>query len=147
MLLLVGCLYYLYQWCTVKQMSDNEIYLLIKYIKSVLWRAAKRLSYIQDARFLKVKAQNKSENWFGEEMEWHCKSNGASKGVGLENSLRVTPSFRFNILAVVAMLKFSMVLRKLSAKVMDCYLKVGRSCTLILSSIHFKWEYFWVKFV
>jgi len=29
---------------------------LIKYIKSVLWRVAKRLSYIQDARCLKVKA-------------------------------------------------------------------------------------------
>jgi len=29
----------------VKQISDNEIYLLIKYIKSVLWRAAKCLSY------------------------------------------------------------------------------------------------------
>ena len=35
-------------------MSDNEIYLLIKYIKSVLWRVAKRLSYIQDVRWLKV---------------------------------------------------------------------------------------------
>ena len=35
-------------------MSDNEIYLLIAYIKSVLWRAAKRLSYIEDARCLKV---------------------------------------------------------------------------------------------
>jgi hypothetical protein len=33
---LVGCLYYLYQRCTVKQISDNEIYLLTKYIKSVL---------------------------------------------------------------------------------------------------------------
>ena len=52
---LVGCLYYLYQWCTVNQISDNEIYLLIKYIKSVLWRVAKRLSYIEDARCLKVK--------------------------------------------------------------------------------------------
>jgi len=31
------------------QISDNEIYLLIKYIKSVLWRVPKRLSYIQDA--------------------------------------------------------------------------------------------------
>ena len=40
---LVG-LYYLYQWCTVKQISDNEIYLLIKYIKNVLWRVVKRLS-------------------------------------------------------------------------------------------------------
>ena len=39
-------------------MSDNEIYLLIKYIKSVLWRAAKRLSYIEDARRLKVKSFN-----------------------------------------------------------------------------------------
>jgi len=28
----------------VKQISDNEIYLLIKYIKSFLWRVAKRLS-------------------------------------------------------------------------------------------------------
>ena len=51
---LVGCLYYLYQWCTVKQISDNEIYLFIKYIKSVLWRVVKRLSYKQDARCLKV---------------------------------------------------------------------------------------------
>jgi len=38
----------------VKQISDNEIYLLIKYIKSVLWRIRKRLSYIEDARCLKV---------------------------------------------------------------------------------------------
>ena len=55
LLLLVGCLFYLYQWCTVKQISGNEIYLLIKYIKSVLWRAVKRLSCIEDARCLKVK--------------------------------------------------------------------------------------------
>ena len=52
---LVGCLYYLYQWCTVKQVSDNEVHLLIKHIKRVIWRVAKRLSYIQDARCLKVK--------------------------------------------------------------------------------------------
>ena len=52
---LVDCLYYLYQWCTVKRISDNEICLLIKYIKTVLWRVAKRLSYIEDARCLKVK--------------------------------------------------------------------------------------------
>ena len=51
----VGCLYYLFQWCTVKQTSDNEIYLLIKYIKNVLWRESKRLSYIEEARCLKVK--------------------------------------------------------------------------------------------
>jgi len=41
---LVGCLYYLYQCCTIKQISDNEIYLLIKHIKSVLWRVSKCLS-------------------------------------------------------------------------------------------------------
>jgi len=35
---------------------SNEIYLLIKYTKSVLWRVVKRLSYIQDARCLKVKS-------------------------------------------------------------------------------------------
>ena len=35
-------------------MTDNEMYLLIKYIKSVLWREAKRLSYIEDAGCLKV---------------------------------------------------------------------------------------------
>ena len=56
---LVGCLYYLYQWRTVKQISDNEIYLLFKYIKSVLWRVAKRLSYMQDARYLKVNSNPK----------------------------------------------------------------------------------------
>jgi len=39
----------------VKQISDNEIHLLIKYIRSVLWRAAKILSYTEDARCLKVK--------------------------------------------------------------------------------------------
>jgi len=38
----------------VKQISDNEIYLLIKYIKSVLCRVVKCLSYIQEARCLKV---------------------------------------------------------------------------------------------
>ena len=36
-------------------MSDNEIYLLVKYIKSFLWRVAKRLSHTEDARCLKVK--------------------------------------------------------------------------------------------
>ena len=51
---LVGCLYYLYQWCTIKQISGNEIYLWIKYIKRVLWRGAKHLSYIEDAWSLKV---------------------------------------------------------------------------------------------
>ena len=55
MLHLVGCLYYLYQWCTVKQISDNEVYLLIKYIKIVLWRVAKCLSYIEESWCLKVK--------------------------------------------------------------------------------------------
>ena len=34
------------------------MYLLIKYIKSVLWRVAKRLSYIEDARCLKVNTFN-----------------------------------------------------------------------------------------
>jgi len=32
-----------------------ETYLLIKYIKSVLWKVAKRLSYTEDAWCLKVK--------------------------------------------------------------------------------------------
>ena len=41
----------------MKQISDNEIYLLIKYIKSVLWRVAKCVSYIEEARCLKVKPQ------------------------------------------------------------------------------------------
>ena len=35
-------------------MSDNKMYLLIKYIKSVLWSVAKRLSYIKDAQCLKL---------------------------------------------------------------------------------------------
>jgi len=32
------------------------MYLLIKYIKSVLWKVAKCLSYIEEARCLKVKS-------------------------------------------------------------------------------------------
>ena len=48
----------------MKQISDNEIYLLIKYIKSVLWREAKRLSYIEGARSLKVKHMTDSEVGF-----------------------------------------------------------------------------------
>ena len=52
---LVGCLYYLYQWCTIKKISDNEIYLLIKYIKSILWRVAKRLSLYTGRTVPKVK--------------------------------------------------------------------------------------------
>jgi hypothetical protein len=35
-------------------MSDNDIYLLIKYIKNVVCRVAKRLSHIEDARCLKI---------------------------------------------------------------------------------------------
>ena len=54
---LVGCLYYLYKWCTVMQISENEIYLLITYIKSVLCRVGKGLFYIQDARCLSLRAQ------------------------------------------------------------------------------------------
>ena len=56
---LVGCLYYLYQWCTVKQITDNEINVLIKYIKSVLWRVAKRMSYVEEAWCLKGKGTSK----------------------------------------------------------------------------------------
>ena len=44
----------------VKQISDSEIYLLIKYIKNVPWRVAKRLSYIEDARCLKVNVNSTS---------------------------------------------------------------------------------------
>jgi len=47
--------YIIYINDTVKQITDNEIYSLIKYIKSVLWRVAKRLSYTEDARCQKVK--------------------------------------------------------------------------------------------
>ena len=39
----------------MKQISDNEIYMLIKYIKSVLWRVVKRLSLYREAQCLKVK--------------------------------------------------------------------------------------------
>ena len=38
----------------LKQISDNKMYLLIKYIKSVLWRVVKCLSYIEETRCLKV---------------------------------------------------------------------------------------------
>ena len=41
--------------CTASLKKYNEIYLLIKYIKSVLWRVAERLSYMEDAWCIKVK--------------------------------------------------------------------------------------------
>jgi hypothetical protein len=40
------------------------MYLLTKYIKSVLWGVAVRLSYIQDAQCLKVKGKNKKKLCF-----------------------------------------------------------------------------------
>ena len=69
---LVGCLYYLYQWCTVKQISDNEMSLLIKYIKSVLWRVAKRLSYIEDARRLKFNMGPPTRRTFVQLFDFMC---------------------------------------------------------------------------
>jgi len=42
----------------MKQISDNEIYLLIKYIKSVLWRTAKCMSHIEDARCVEVNSSD-----------------------------------------------------------------------------------------
>ena len=60
---LVGCLYYSYQCCTVKKIPDNEIYLSIKYIKSVLWRLVKRLSYIEEAWCLKVNLDQDTDGY------------------------------------------------------------------------------------
>ena len=37
--------------------KNNEIYLLTKYIKSVLWRVDVRLSYIEGIWYLKVKSE------------------------------------------------------------------------------------------
>ena len=54
----------------VKQISDKEIYLLIKYIKSVLWRVAKRLSYIEEARCLKVNVGSNFKYSSECELEW-----------------------------------------------------------------------------
>jgi len=40
------------------RLSKYQItYLLIKYIQSVVWRVAKSLSYIEDARWLQVKLE------------------------------------------------------------------------------------------
>ena len=47
-----------------QKISGNEIYLLIKYIKSFLWRAAKRMSYIQDARCLNIKPRERAFKQF-----------------------------------------------------------------------------------
>jgi hypothetical protein len=38
-----------------KSQKNNEIYLSIKYIKSLIWGVAERLSYIEDTWRLKVK--------------------------------------------------------------------------------------------
>jgi len=49
----------------VKQISENEIYFLIKYIKSVLWSVVKCLSCIENARCLKVKIDLHDVGWGG----------------------------------------------------------------------------------
>ena len=64
----------------MKQISDNEIYLLIKYKKSVLWRAAKRLFYIEDARCLKFNVFMLKGNRF---LFLHISVNGNGKFVYL----------------------------------------------------------------
>ena len=48
----------------VNQISDNEIYLLIKYIKSVLWRVAKRLSLYTGRTVLKFKPRERAFKQF-----------------------------------------------------------------------------------
>ena len=48
-------------------MSNNEIYLFIKYIKSVLWRVVKRLSNIQYARCLKFNPKSEHAAAFDED--------------------------------------------------------------------------------
>jgi len=53
----------------VKRISGNEIYFLIKYIKSVLWGAGKSLSYREDARFLKVKCHTAGGNAYDDSTE------------------------------------------------------------------------------
>ena len=47
------------------------MYLLIKYIKNVLWRVAKRLSYIEDARCLEVKllSDYTSQRWLNDKTD------------------------------------------------------------------------------
>jgi len=54
----------------VKQISDNEIYLLIKYIERVLWRVVKCLSYIEEARCLKVKSSEMEYDAFNKQLIW-----------------------------------------------------------------------------
>ena len=72
----------------VKQISDNEIYLLIKYIKSVLWRVAKCLSYIEEARCLKVKLLQKH-------LAIHSNVNAVTKGCFLLGILYTFFGFHF----------------------------------------------------
>ena len=52
----------------MEQISDNEIYLLIKYIKNVLWRVEKLLSYIEEAECLKVNVRFLVSNVFAVNM-------------------------------------------------------------------------------
>ena len=98
---LVCCLYYLYPWCTVKQISDNEIYLLIKYIKRVLWTVAKSLSYIEEARCLKVKY------WI--HFRRFCKGNNPSTHTTKPTSMHITSGrsitgdlLRYSVLATAS---------------------------------------------
>ena len=60
--------------------ASNNIYLLIKYIKSVLWRVAKRLSYIEEARCLKVKRNASGIVLLHHGLHSACTSSGTGQG-------------------------------------------------------------------
>ena len=63
----------------VNKISDNEIYLLIKYIKSVPWRVAKRLSYIENTRCLNF--NHPSNMWWRIYKQYSPTSNNCSSNI------------------------------------------------------------------
>ena len=66
----------------------------VKYIKSVLWRVAKCLSYIEEARCLKVKARIKRANGIFVELHALCEN----KNTLMKTKIRI---FSINVKSVL----------------------------------------------
>jgi len=94
--------------------------LLIKYIKSVLWRVVKRLSYKEDARCLKVKVpltwvgRKRGQTWA---WKWHT---AADCNIGTSS-----PQWTLSTLTVTACVDWRLLMLEAS----------GRSCACVQPTV------------
>ena len=87
--------------------------MLIKYTKSVLWRVAERLSYIEDAWCLKVNVRNREK--FNNGVSG-CKDGGRELIRFLSNRREITVRINFDVSLTVHLSIFILVINQLDAQ-------------------------------